>query len=251
MAVDGALEPDVHDGRMRRGGSAAIEALEARLGHRFLDRRLLETALTHASAANSAAASYQRLEFLGDRVLALVISEMLLEAFPKANEGELAQRLTALVRNESCAEVAMALDLGSAIRLGAGEAQSGGRTKAAILGDVCEALIGAIHIDAGIEAARRFVRGNWSERMLAWRGSMRDAKTTLQEWAQGRGIGTPAYVIVGRHGPDHAPRFDVEVTIDSLAPQRGEGRTRREAEQLAAAAVLVREGVWKAVSDGT
>jgi len=235
---------------MKHGGSAAIEALEARLGHRFADRKLLDMALTHASAANASRASYQRLEFLGDRVLALVVAEMLIEAYPKANEGELAQRLTALVRNESCAEVAMALDVGAAIRLGLGEAQGGGRTKAAILGDVCEALISAIHLDAGIDAARRFVRANWEARMNAWHGTMRDAKTTLQEWAQGKGIGTPAYTIVGRHGPDHAPRFDVEVTIGSLAPQMGEGRTRRDAEQLAAAAVLVREGVWKAVSDG-
>lgn len=235
---------------MRKSGSAAIEALEARLGHQFADRKLLETALTHASAASGGRASYQRLEFLGDRVLGLAVSEMLIEAFPKATEGELAQRLTALVRNESCAEVAMALDVGAAIRLGIGEAQSGGRTRAAILGDVCEALIGAIHLDGGIDAARRFVWANWEARMQAWRGTMRDAKTTLQEWAQGKGIGTPAYEIVGKHGPDHAPVFDIEVTIGSLAPQRGEGKTRRDAEQLAAAAVLVREGVWKGISDG-
>jgi ribonuclease-3 len=235
---------------MRKGGSAAIEALEARLGHHFADRKLFETALTHASAASGGRASYQRLEFLGDRVLALAVSEMLMETFPKANEGELAQRLTALIRNESCADVAIALDVGAAIRLGVGEAQAGGHTRAAILGDVCEALIGAIHLDGGIDAARQFVRANWEARMRAWRGSMRDAKTTLQEWAQGKGIGTPAYAIVGRHGPDHAPVFDIEVSIGSLAPQRGEGRTRRDAEQLAAAAVLVREGVWKAVPDG-
>lgn len=235
---------------MRKSGSAAIEALAGRLGHHFADRRLLETALTHASAASGGRASYQRLEFLGDRVLALVVAEMLIEAFPRANEGELAQRLTALVRNESCAEVAMSLDVGAAIRLGAGEAQAGGRTRAAILGDVCEALIGAIHLDGGIDAARKFVRANWEARMLAWTGTMRDAKTTLQEWAQGKGIGTPVYAIVGRRGPDHAPIFEIEVTIGSLAPQRGEGRTRRDAEQLAAAAVLVREGIWKALPDG-
>ena len=234
---------------MRGGGGAALEAFEARLGHRFADRRLLETALTHASAASGSRASYQRLEFLGDRVLGLAVAEMLLEAFPKANEGELAQRLTALVRNESCADVAIALDVGAAIRLGSGEAQAGGREKAAILGDVCEALIGAIHLDAGVDAARRFVRANWEPRMLAWRGSLRDAKTTLQEWAQGRGLGTPSYAIVGRHGPDHAPLFDVEVTIAELPPARGEGRTRRDAEQMAATAVLRRESVWKG-SDG-
>jgi ribonuclease-3 len=114
---------------------------------------------------------------------------------------------------------------------------------------VCEALIGAIHLDAGVDAARRFVRANWEPRMLAWRGSLRDAKTTLQEWAQGRGLGTPSYAIVGRHGPDHAPLFDVEVTIAELPPARGEGRTRRDAEQMAATAVLRRESVWKG-SDG-
>jgi ribonuclease-3 len=234
---------------MKKGGSAAIEALETRLGYAFADRRLLDTALTHASAASGRRASYQRLEFLGDRVLALAVAEMLNEAFPEANEGELAQRLTALVRNESCAEVAIALDIGAAIRLGLGEAQSGGRTRAAILGDVCEAVIGAIHLDGGIDAARRFVRANWEARMRAWKGTMRDAKTTLQEWAQGKGIGTPAYAIVARQGPDHAPLFAIEVTIGGLAPQRAEGRTRREAEQQAAAAVLVREGVWKGVAN--
>jgi ribonuclease-3 len=234
---------------MKKGGSAALDGLERRLGHHFSNRRLLETALTHASA-EAGVASYQRLEFLGDRVLALVISEMLLDAFPTAAEGELAQRLTALVRNESCAEVALALDLGAAIRLGPGEAQSGGRSEVALLGVVCEGVIGGIPRDAGIDAARRFVRENWQERMERWRGSMRDAKTTLQEWAQGRGLGTPAYAIVGRHGPDHAPRFDVEVAVESLPPFRGEGRTRRDAEQEAAAGLLVREGVWKGVRDG-
>lgn len=234
---------------MKKGGGASLDALEARLGHHFRDRSLLEAALTHASAMGAGRPNYQRLEFLGDRVLGLAVAEMLLEAFPRANEGELAQRLTALVRNESCAEVALALDVGSAIRLGPGEAQAGGRAKAAILGDVCEALIGAIHLDAGIDAARLFVRANWESRMRAWRGSMRDAKTTLQEWTQGRGIGTPTYAIVGRHGPDHAPMFDVEVTAGELAPARGEGRTRRDAEQAAAAAVLEREGVWKAVDN--
>jgi len=234
---------------MRKGGSTSLDALEARLGHRFSDRTLLEAALTHASAMGAGRQNYQRLEFLGDRVLGLAVAEMLLEAFPAANEGELAQRLTALVRNESCAEVAIANDVGAAIRLGPGEAQAGGRAKAAILGDVCEALIGAIHLDGGIAASRAFVRDNWQSRMQAWKGSMRDAKTTLQEWTQGRGIGTPTYAIVGRHGPDHAPVFAVEVTVGALSPARGEGRTRREAEQVAAGIMLEREGVWKAVGN--
>jgi ribonuclease III len=245
MAVDGALGPVVHHRAMTGRGGAAVAALEGRLGHTFASRDLLETALTHASAVDSGGATYQRLEFLGDRVLGLVVAEMLLAEYPQASEGELARRLTALVRNESCAEVARALDLGAAIRLGVGEAQSGGRRKAAILGDVCEAVIGALHLDGGIEVARHFIGAQWRPRMLAWKGSFRDAKTTLQEWAQGRGLGTPDYEIVARSGPDHAPRFEVEVRAGALAPVRGEGRSRRDAEQDAAATMLVRHGVWK------
>lgn len=225
-------------------GDRGLAALEKRLGYSFVDRSLLITALTHASAATAGARTYQRLEFLGDRVLGLVIAEMLMVQFPEAEEGDLARRLTALVRNESCAAVAQALDIGSAIRLGAGEAQSGGRSKAAILGDVCEAVIGALHLDGGIDVARQFVQSHWRPRMLAWKGSLRDAKTTLQEWAQGRGLGTPAYEIVGRSGPDHAPRFAVEVRAGDLPRQRGEGGSRRDAEQAAATAMLIRQRVW-------
>jgi ribonuclease-3 len=229
---------------MTKGGDAALAALQRRIGHEFSDRGLLRTALTHASAVAAGHASYQRLEFLGDRVLALIVTEMLLQVFPEAEEGELAQRLAGLVRNEACADVAVNLDLGDAIRLGGGEQQSGGRKKAAILGDVCEAVIGALYLDGGIEPAKRFIEAHWRDRMVNWQGPLRDAKTTLQEWAQGKGSPTPTYAIIGRSGPDHAPRFEVEVTVQSIAPGRGEGRSRREAEQTAAAAMLVREGVW-------
>jgi ribonuclease-3 len=239
--MDGSLGPDLQASVKDRGG---VAALEHRIGYTFTNADLLVTALTHSSAASQAIASYQRLEFLGDRVLALVISEMLIGAFPLAPEGELAQRLTALVRNEACAEVARALDLGEAIRLGGGEVQSGGRRKAAILGDVCEALIGAIYLDGGLEPARRFIVENWRGKMLAATRIVRDAKTTLQEWAQGRGLAAPSYAIVARSGPDHAPHFEVEVNVFGLPPRRGQGRTRREAEQEAAAAALVGEGVW-------
>jgi ribonuclease-3 len=232
-----------------RGGAVEAGALEERIGYQFSNRDLLITALTHSSAVNDAMASYQRLEFLGDRVLALVISEMLIETFPRAPEGELAQRLTSLVRNEACAEVARTLNLGEAIRLGVGEAQSGGRRKAAILGDACEALIGAVYLDGGLEPARRFVVENWRNKMLATTSIVRDAKTTLQEWAQGRGLAAPSYAIVGRSGPDHAPSFEVEVNVEGLPASHGAGRTRREAEQDAAAAALIGQGVWKA--DGT
>lgn len=240
---------------MKAGGDAAIVALESRIGYHFLNRELLLTALTHASAISEggapARANYQRLEFLGDRVLGLVIAEMLFEAFPRAQEGELSQRLTGLVRNESCADVALALDLGKAIRLGGGEAQSGGRNKAAILGDVCEAVLGAIHIDGGLEAARKFVAANWQARMLNWRGPLRDAKTTLQEWAQARGRPTPNYTIFDQRGPDHAPIFEIEVSVDNVSPARAEGRSRREAEQEAASVMLYREGVWRPNDNGS
>jgi ribonuclease-3 len=233
---------------MKAAGAAALTALERRIGYRFTDHGLLKRALTHASAIAGRRApamdTYQRLEFLGDRVLGLVVAEMLLEAFPKASEGDLAARFNELVRNESCAETALALDLGSAILLGGGEVQSGGRAKSTILGDVCEAVIGAIYLDGGLEPAAGFVRDNWRQRM-ARPAPARDAKTALQEWSQGKGYGTPSYEIVGRSGPDHEPRFEVEVRIDRVAPGRGEGGSRRDAEQAAAAAVLIREGVWK------
>lgn len=230
--------------------AAALKALERRIGYEFADRNLIRRALTHSSAVEQGRdvdmANYQRLEFLGDRVLALVIADMLIAAFPEADEGELATRLTGLVRNESCAEVARALDLGAAVRLGAGEAQSGGRHKAALLGDVCEAVIGAIYLDGGIDAARRFIDTNWRARMLDWSGPLRDAKTTLQEWAQGRGLPPPRYRIAERRGPHHAPHFVVEVVVEGAEATRGDGRSKRQAEQKAAGAMLVREGVWDA-----
>lgn len=235
---------------MTAGSGGRLATLEDRIAYRFADRGRLERALTHSSAMAerglAAGATYQRLEFLGDRVLALVIADMLIEAFPEAAEGELARRLTFLVRNESCAEVARELDLGSFIRLGGGEASSGGRAKAAILGDVCEALIGALYLDGGLPTASAFIERHWRARMLDWRGPLRDAKTTLQEWAQGRGLPTPSYAIVDRTGPQHAPRFVVAAVIGDLAGQRGEGTSRREADQNAASAFLIREGVWKA-----
>ena len=231
-----------------------LAPLEEILAHHFADATLLERALTHASAvadANGAhSESYQRLEFLGDRVLALVIADMLLEAFPDAEEGELARRLTALVRNESCAEVALEIGLGNWIRLGGSELQSGGRRKVAILGDVCEAVIGALFLDGGLPTAQRFVTAHWRGRMENWSGPQRDAKTTLQEWVQGRGLAAPTYAIVERSGPDHAPNFRVAVTVEDLPAVIGAGRSKREAEQKAATAMLIAEGVWRPETHG-
>lgn len=235
---------------MSRDGEESLARLEARIGHSFADRSLLRRALTHTSAANGKRTgsldNYQRLEFLGDRVLALAVADMLFGDFPDATEGELARRLNGLVRNETCAAVSRDLDLGSAMRLGGGEILSGGSENATILGDACEALIGAMYLDGGLDVARAFIDRHWRQRMLQGDGGRLDAKTALQEWAQARKLPTPTYAIVERRGPEHAPRFVLEVKVEGKAPARGEGGSRREAEQQAAAAVLVREGVWKA-----
>jgi len=229
--------------------TAAVDTAEVqdRIGHRFRDRSLLQRALTHASVldgrSDPADADYERLEFLGDRVLSLVIAELLFTTFPRASEGELHRRHSALVRKETCADVAIAAGLDRAMRLGASELLSGGRTKGTILGDVCEAVIGALYLDGGMEPARRFIDSHWRSRLSGATRAPRDAKTTLQEWAQGRGMPTPTYSIDGQHGPQHAPRFTVSVVIAGVAPGQGEGNSRREAEQAAAAAVLEREGV--------
>ncbi|HAT87433.1 ribonuclease III [Cohaesibacter gelatinilyticus] len=223
-------------------------SLEKTLGYVFKDMSHLERALTHSSSVSSPKHQieeiYQRHEFLGDRVLALTIADMLLEAFPKADEGELARRLNGLVRNETCAAVAQDLKVGSFIRLGEGEIQAGGYKKDAILGDVCEAIIGAIFLDGGFEQARDFISRNWKERMLNWKGPLRDAKTTLQEWVQGRKLPPPLYSQVSRKGPDHAPEFILKCEVEGMESIFGNGPSKRIAEQNAARAMLIREAIW-------
>ena len=226
----------------------SISALEERIGHRFADPKLLEHALTHVSGvagSRKRTDSYQRLEFLGDHVLGLVISDLLFRSFPKAEEGELSRRLADLVRKEACAEAALAMDLGPHIKLGAGEVQSGGRKKSAILADVCEAVIGAAFLDGGYEAASALIDRYWRARMLEPHRPLRDPKTMLQEWAQARGLPPPAYRETERHGPDHKPEFKVSVELPGLKATEGKGASKRDAEQDAAAAMLAREGVAK------
>jgi ribonuclease-3 len=227
----------------------AATPLEETIGYRFSDAALLDRALTHISAlkGQGRAGSYQRLEFLGDHVLGLAISEMLFAAFPKADEGELSRRLADLVRRETCADVARAMELGAALRLGASEVRAGGRSKVAILADVCESLIGAVFLDGGYQAAKMFVERFWAERMRKPARPLRDPKTVLQEWAQGRGLPTPAYREVERTGPHHDPVFRVAVSLPNRESAEGKGRSKRMAEQAAAAALLEREGVQ---SDG-
>ena len=230
--------------RTRRKLPPASE-LETTIGYRFADADLLERALTHISAlkGQGRTGSYQRLEFLGDHVLGLVVSEMLFAAFPKAEEGELSRRLADLVRRESCAEVARAIDLGTSLRLGASEVRAGGRTRIAILADVCESLIGAVFLDGGYQAAKGFVERYWADRMRKPARPLRDPKTVLQEWAQARGLPTPSYREVERTGPHHDPVFRVAVLLPERETAEGRGRSKREAEQAAAAAMLAREGV--------
>jgi ribonuclease III len=228
-----------------REREAAASVLEQTIGYRFKDSELLVRALTHLSAlaGGSRAGSYQRLEFLGDHVLGLIISEMLFRAFPKGDEGELSRRLADLVRREACADVARSINLGEAVRLGTSESNSGGRSRTAILADVCEALVGAVFLDGGYVAATKLVEQLWGERMRAPSRPLRDPKTMLQEWAQARGLPTPAYREVERLGPHHSPEFRIAVTLPEREPAEGRGRSKRVAEQAAAAAMLQREGV--------
>src|ERR1700758_5104463 len=236
--------------RRRRRGDGS---LEDRIGYRFKDISLLDSALSHISSlkgARNRVGSYQRLEFLGDHVLGLVISDMLFRAFPAATEGELSRRLAALVRKETCADVARAIDLGPAMRLGNSEIQAGGHRRTAILADVCEALIGAVFIDGGYVPAGALIERYWQERMLNPPRPLRDPKTLLQEWAQARGMPAPSYREVERSGPDHSPEFRVVVDLAGREPAEGIGRSKRVAEQAAAAAMLAREGVVLEPTDG-
>lgn len=217
--------------------------LETQLGHFFSDRRLLGWALTHVSASTDRSFSYERLEFLGDRVLGLIVAHMLFAAYPEQSEGELSRRLAALVRKETCAEVAQVWGVGPYIQLGEGEAQAGGSNKRAILGDVCEAIIGAVYLDGGIEAVSKVVQKVFRERMLSATADLRDSKTALQEWAQARRLPTPQYRLVFRGGPDHAPRFEIAVELPGFKPIIGVGGSKRAAEQAAATAFIKREKI--------
>jgi ribonuclease-3 len=237
---------------MSRSKAKDRAALEERIGYGFADKSLLERALTHISALSggSRTNSYQRLEFLGDHVLGLVISDMLYRAFPRANEGELSRRLSDLVRKETCAEVARAMDIGPALKLGSSEHNAGGRLRTTILGDVCEALVGAVYLDGGYAAVSELVERFWKDRMHKPLRLLRDPKTMLQEWAQARGLPTPAYQEVARTGPHHKPKFSVAVILPDRPPAEGVGASKRAAEQAAAAAMLDQVGVAVGKIDG-
>jgi ribonuclease-3 len=230
---------------MNRGD---VKELQQALGYTFTDNDLLIRALTHASALPNGTGqdgrTYQRLEFLGDRVLGLVIADMLDTGFPQAGEGELSRRLARLVSRETCAEVAAEMQLGRYLLIGGSVHKGGGRATAGVLADVCESVLGALYRDGGMESARRVIERYWRPRIESMSGPLRDAKTELQEWAHRRGFDTPAYLETLRSGPDHAPEFEVEVNVGTMLPGRGRGRSKREAEHEAATDVLRREGVW-------
>jgi ribonuclease III len=228
---------------MSKARDARLDELEERLDYRFKDRALLREALTHASAIDGKkdAKSYDRLEFLGDRVLGLIVSERLYGAHGEAEEGGLAPRYNALVNRGACARAARRADLGAAVILSPSEEQQGGRGKEAILADICEAVLAALYLDGGIAPANAFVTRFWAGEFDAVESAPRDAKTALQEWTAARSKSL-RYVVQDRTGPEHAPHFVVEAHVDGFAPTRGEGNSKRDAQRAAAAAFLKEHG---------
>lgn len=223
--------------------AAAVAQLEARIGRQFADRDLLERALTHASVGEGATKvrHYERLEFLGDRVLNLLAAERLMALDLEAREGELSRRLANLVNYQACAAVAREIGLGEALRLSASATKIGARESDAVLGDACEALIGALYVDGGFEAARAFFLQFWAKAFTGLGApKSKDPKTQLQEWAQGKGLPLPTYGVVAREGPDHAPAFTVEVRVQGFDPEAAQGRSKQEAEKAAALAMLLK-----------
>ena len=224
----------------------SLDELERRIGVRLSDRARLERAVTHSSLrGGSNASSYERLEFLGDRVLGLVIAEKLFEMFPKATEGEMSLRLNSLVSAEACAEVADEVGLGDFIRHGGDVKKVKGEKSRNIRADVIESLIAAIYLGNGFADARDFIHRLWGDKLGSAVSARRDPKTALQEWVHTRTTVPPRYEIVERSGPDHDPVFTVRAVIENVEPAEGTGRSKRLAEQEAASAVLLREGIWK------
>lgn len=226
----------------------AIKVLTANLGYTFRDPALLEHALTHSSVGEGGGyntpSDNERLEFLGDRVLGLLVADKLVTSFPEADEGKLSARLHSLVDKNACARVGEKLGVGDALRLSAGETKSGGRRKAGVIADAVEAILAAVYRDGGLDAARIVFEKAWAEEFSApVAAAVVNPKSALQEWAQGQGHPLPTYQVIGRTGADHAPTFTVEATVVGYAPMVAKGKSRQEAEKAAAVAMLKREGV--------
>ncbi len=220
--------------------SGDLKEFETRIGYHFATPDLLNRSVTHASMSSANRDDNQRLEFLGDRVLGLVMAEALLALDPSATEGQLAPRFNALVRKETCADVAREIDLGKVLKLGRSEMISGGRRKQALLGDAIEAVIAAVYLDGGFDAAKSLVLRLWGKRVTRVKEDARDAKTALQEWAQARGYPPPKYVQINRSGPDHAPVFTIAAQLENGAEAQATAPSKRAAEQAAATKLLAR-----------
>ena len=220
------------------------DSLERLVGYVFKNKDRLDRAITHSSARIAKGGNYERLEFLGDRVLGLCIAELLFTTYRNAAEGELSVRLNQLVSAETCAEVADHMELHRYIRTGADLKKITGQRMKNVRADVVESLIAAIYLDGGLEAARGFILRQWTERATRPEPMRRDAKTELQEWSHQKFGFAPNYRIEDRSGPDHAPQFTVVVEIAGIKPETGIDRSKRAAEQVAARRMLEREGIW-------
>lgn len=219
-----------------------ISDLEAILGHTFSHPDVLRRAVTHASMEPRAWNAYERLEFLGDRVLGLVVAEQLLDRFPHEREGEIAKRHVGLVRWEALASVARQIELGSFILMSKGEEEAGARDRDAILSDSMEAVIAALYLDGGLEKARLFILKHWNLLLEQDLSPPQDAKTALQEWAQARRKPLPKYEVLEQSGPAHAPEFTVSVHVQGQGNVSAMGRSKRAAEQEAAGKMLEKVG---------
>ena len=213
-----------------------LDDLQNKIGHRFADVKRLEKALTHSSAGGTY--NYERLEFLGDRVVGLALAHTLFKTFPDENEGDMAKRHAALVQGKMLARIAREIGLGDMMLLSDAERTAGGANNDNILADGLEAVIGALYIDAGFAPCQSAIEKLWGDRVRTMRRPPQDAKTALQEWAQARALALPLYELVGRTGPDHAPVFEIRVKVGDFPPWAAKGTSRRSAEKLAAAMLL-------------
>jgi ribonuclease-3 len=213
-----------------------LENLQSKLGYHFKNPKWATKALTHSSTGN--AKNYERLEFVGDRVLGLVMAEVLFTTFPDESEGGLAKRHSALVQGRTLADIAQEINLGEDVILSVAEREAGGAENENILADVMEALFAALYLDGGLEAVKEIIIKLWGDRVQTLKKAPQDPKTALQEWVQARGLPLPEYDVVNRQGPDHQPVFTVQVDVVGYAPVHAEGSSRRQAEKAAAKAML-------------
>lgn len=210
------------------------QAVQAHIGYQFSDVELLRRALTHGSMGDGRpVADNERLEFLGDRVLGLIVAQLVFDAPEIENEGQMARKLNSLVRKESCAKAAIAAELGLALSMSKAEENNGGREKTSILGDVCEAVLAAIYLDGGMQAAMNFFYQFWAEQLQQVSDGSKDPKSKLQEWALANGLGLPVYRTVGRTGLDHQPKFEVCVSLGENSAT-GVSGSKQDAERIAA-----------------